>query len=213
MNENIEWYYAEDDKRIGPISKSQFESLIKSGKINSETLVWNKTFSDWRKLGNYQVKEEIKPEREFVKEVEKKPEIKHVEEAEVQSGDFNLLGIVVTIFTIYSLYQYLNNIRMFFYIFQDLFRIDSPYLFYFIIHTTVTFLWCYSLFNFKKKKKNFVKFFKITIILSCLPIIFNMFYYGMYTFLNFNLLFIILAVFGFPYLKKNESSFKEVFIN
>ncbi len=127
MNEKLEWYYAEGDNRVGPISDSQFESLIKSGKINSETLVWNKSFSDWRKLGNYQIKEESKPEREFVKEVEKKVEFKS-EKPEVKAGEFKLLGIVIILFTIHSIYGYLFNIRMIFYIFNDIFRLNSPYI-------------------------------------------------------------------------------------
>ena len=41
------WYYAQDRKRIGPIDDAEFEALIETGIITSETLVWNETLPNW----------------------------------------------------------------------------------------------------------------------------------------------------------------------
>lgn len=42
------WYYSEDGQQRGPVLETDFESLRRDGKINSETLVWREGMADWR---------------------------------------------------------------------------------------------------------------------------------------------------------------------
>lgn len=45
-------YYADGDRKIGPIDKSQLMSLIKAKKVNSRTLVWRPGMENWLELRN-----------------------------------------------------------------------------------------------------------------------------------------------------------------
>lgn len=47
----MEWYYAEGKEQIGPISDSEFRSLVENGTILSDTLVWNSSMDDWKAYG------------------------------------------------------------------------------------------------------------------------------------------------------------------
>ncbi len=42
------WYYAQGREQIGPIEEVQFQSLVSSGVITPETLVWHEGMSGWR---------------------------------------------------------------------------------------------------------------------------------------------------------------------
>lgn len=44
----MQWYYAESDNRVGPVNEEDFQILTNTGKIRSETLVWNSSMSDWQ---------------------------------------------------------------------------------------------------------------------------------------------------------------------
>jgi uncharacterized RDD family membrane protein YckC len=46
-------YYAEGDRQVGPIGKTELQTLIKTKKINSQTLVWQPGMPAWQKLGLY----------------------------------------------------------------------------------------------------------------------------------------------------------------
>lgn len=43
----MEWYYAEGERRLGPILEEQFEALVANGTINDSTLVWHEGMEDW----------------------------------------------------------------------------------------------------------------------------------------------------------------------
>jgi hypothetical protein len=43
----MEWYYASGKERIGPVSEAQISSLVTAGTIRAETLVWNRSMTDW----------------------------------------------------------------------------------------------------------------------------------------------------------------------
>ena len=43
----MDWYYAEDENRIGPLSDERFRGLIKGGTITDETLVWHEGMAEW----------------------------------------------------------------------------------------------------------------------------------------------------------------------
>lgn len=44
-------YYAEGDRQVGPIGKAELQTLIKTKKINSQTLVWEPGMQEWEQLG------------------------------------------------------------------------------------------------------------------------------------------------------------------
>lgn len=44
-------YYAEGDRQVGPIGKAELQSLIKTKKIDSKTLVWQPGMAEWQALG------------------------------------------------------------------------------------------------------------------------------------------------------------------
>lgn len=50
-NINSDWFYIENDKKIGPLSESEILNLFKNGKLTKETLVWTKGQSEWMKAG------------------------------------------------------------------------------------------------------------------------------------------------------------------
>lgn len=41
------WYYADGDMDKGPINESQLRELFRSGKLNSNTLIWRDGMKDW----------------------------------------------------------------------------------------------------------------------------------------------------------------------
>ena len=47
----MEWYYANNDQRIGPISKAEFDRLVQAGTITRTTLVWRAGVADWQPYG------------------------------------------------------------------------------------------------------------------------------------------------------------------
>ncbi len=46
----MSWYYAEDTQRMGPVDEDAFDALIASGKIKSDTLVWQEGMPNWQPL-------------------------------------------------------------------------------------------------------------------------------------------------------------------
>jgi uncharacterized RDD family membrane protein YckC len=48
---HMNWYYADGAQQMGPITESDLEGLIQSGKINVDTLVWHEGMDNWQPLG------------------------------------------------------------------------------------------------------------------------------------------------------------------
>jgi uncharacterized RDD family membrane protein YckC len=46
-------YYADGDRQVGPIDKTELQSLIKARKIGSQTLVWQPGMQGWEELGPF----------------------------------------------------------------------------------------------------------------------------------------------------------------
>ncbi len=46
----MQWYYAIDDQRLGPVSHAEFEQLVQAGKIAGGALVWRKGMDQWKTL-------------------------------------------------------------------------------------------------------------------------------------------------------------------
>jgi uncharacterized RDD family membrane protein YckC len=42
------WYYMEEGQQRGPFSEEEFDNSVQSGKIGSETLVWNEGMTGWK---------------------------------------------------------------------------------------------------------------------------------------------------------------------
>lgn len=47
----MEWYYAEEGQQIGPVKGSEFQLLVESGKITTDTMVWHEGMEDWKPYG------------------------------------------------------------------------------------------------------------------------------------------------------------------
>jgi hypothetical protein len=48
----MDWYYVQAGQRVGPVTIARFNELQTSGEINSATLVWNESMTDWQTLGS-----------------------------------------------------------------------------------------------------------------------------------------------------------------
>ena len=46
-------YYAEGGRQLGPIDKTELQTLIKAKKIDSKTLVWQPGMTEWQALGRF----------------------------------------------------------------------------------------------------------------------------------------------------------------
>lgn len=42
----MQWYYVRDNQRQGPISEAEFQSLVASGVIQADTLVWRQGMAE-----------------------------------------------------------------------------------------------------------------------------------------------------------------------
>jgi hypothetical protein len=42
------WHYAQNGLRVGPVTSSQFEELVRAGTITPDTLVWREGMADWQ---------------------------------------------------------------------------------------------------------------------------------------------------------------------
>lgn len=47
----MNWYYASQGRRVGPVDDTEFEALVETGAITQDTLVWNETLSQWTPYG------------------------------------------------------------------------------------------------------------------------------------------------------------------
>jgi len=46
----MDWFYSDHGQQQGPISDSQLDSLLESGKIDLDTLVWKQGMSEWQPM-------------------------------------------------------------------------------------------------------------------------------------------------------------------
>jgi uncharacterized RDD family membrane protein YckC len=47
----MEWYYAHDNRQIGPVSEIELQQLVNDGVVKPETLVWHSGLTDWQPHG------------------------------------------------------------------------------------------------------------------------------------------------------------------
>lgn len=47
----MEWYYAENNERQGPVTEAEFNELIRTGRITPATQVWRSGWESWMPLG------------------------------------------------------------------------------------------------------------------------------------------------------------------
>jgi uncharacterized RDD family membrane protein YckC len=57
----MSWYYALDGEKVGPISKTDLQNLVRSKQINARTKVWRPGLENWVELGRL-LKPKPKPE-------------------------------------------------------------------------------------------------------------------------------------------------------
>ncbi len=46
----IQWYYVQGSERIGPVERSEIDSLFYAGTITPESFIWKKGFDNWKTL-------------------------------------------------------------------------------------------------------------------------------------------------------------------
>jgi uncharacterized RDD family membrane protein YckC len=51
----MQWYYAVNNQRQGPIDQAELEKLVAEGMIKPDTLVWQQGMSDWKPYGTIAV--------------------------------------------------------------------------------------------------------------------------------------------------------------
>ena len=44
----MDWYYVRGEERVGPLNEADFESLVASGEISKDTLVWHEGMGEWQ---------------------------------------------------------------------------------------------------------------------------------------------------------------------
>ncbi|MFU8928117.1 DUF4339 domain-containing protein [Acinetobacter puyangensis] len=54
-----EWFYEKNGERIGAISEAEMQELIQSGILSSDTVVWKKGLTNWKKLEQTELKQYI----------------------------------------------------------------------------------------------------------------------------------------------------------
>ncbi|MCY4644124.1 MAG: GYF domain-containing protein [Bacteriovoracales bacterium] len=45
-----QWFYVEDNEKVGPVGEEQIISFIKEGKLSGDSYVWTTGFENWKKL-------------------------------------------------------------------------------------------------------------------------------------------------------------------
>ena len=48
----MQWFYAINGERLGPVTPEQFSTLVANGTVTAETLVWREGFANWEPWGN-----------------------------------------------------------------------------------------------------------------------------------------------------------------
>jgi hypothetical protein len=47
----MEWFYADGQNRVGPVSEEALREVVMSGKVTADTLVWHEGMSEWQPYG------------------------------------------------------------------------------------------------------------------------------------------------------------------
>ncbi len=58
-NPTMNWYYVEQGQQTGPVNDNQMAELLRTGRINADTLVWYEGLAEWQPFN--QVRSELKP--------------------------------------------------------------------------------------------------------------------------------------------------------
>ena len=57
----MKWYSNDGKTQIGPVSETDFQSLVEAGEINPETLIWEEGMPQWQPYGEITADVLIKP--------------------------------------------------------------------------------------------------------------------------------------------------------
>jgi uncharacterized RDD family membrane protein YckC len=47
----MDWFYEDDNRKVGPVTETEISTLVKSGRITGGTKVWNEKISKWTTYG------------------------------------------------------------------------------------------------------------------------------------------------------------------
>lgn len=68
-HQSMDWYYAENSKKIGPVTQENIQELWNSGKIKPDTLVWHEGLSEWKPLKEFNDKIDFETHTQVVPEL------------------------------------------------------------------------------------------------------------------------------------------------
>lgn len=57
----MNWYYAESGQQVGPVTDEQLGEMVRSGRINDDTLVWHEGMTDWAAYGQVKPASPLSP--------------------------------------------------------------------------------------------------------------------------------------------------------
>ncbi len=61
----MHWYYADEGVQVGPLTETEFEDLVRIGKITDETIVWRDGLSEWQPYGRIRTRKQFRHLRNF----------------------------------------------------------------------------------------------------------------------------------------------------
>lgn len=61
MNQGNQWWYADKDKKHGPVTETELQRLLQQGKISTKTLVWAEGNDNWEALGEVEALQGLIP--------------------------------------------------------------------------------------------------------------------------------------------------------
>ena len=57
----MDWYYSDGRQQFGPVTQAEFDTLVASGRINANTLVWRAGMANWAAFGTVQAPAPVAP--------------------------------------------------------------------------------------------------------------------------------------------------------
>ena len=58
----MHWYYSDEGVQVGPLTESEFDDLVRMGKVSDDTVVWHEGMPEWKPYGTLRT---IAPRADF----------------------------------------------------------------------------------------------------------------------------------------------------
>ena len=96
---STQWYYVQGSERVGPVERSEIDSLFHAGTINAESFVWKKGFDNWKSLESVEELSDLlsvqsAPSTPVFDDISEIPSMSHESaQQEESSGGLNLMSL------------------------------------------------------------------------------------------------------------------------